>query len=41
MQNKINSCDKVYTITYLVDSYSSFQCEVYLLVGYITEPGKF
>ena len=41
MQHELNSCDKVYTITYLVDSYYPYQWEVCLLVDYITEPDTF
>ena len=41
MQNPLTIWDNVYTITYQVDSYSPFQLEVCLLVGYDTYPAAF
>ena len=37
MQNPLNNWDKVYTITYQVDSYLTFQCEVFPIVGYMKD----
>ena len=37
MQNPLNNCDNVYTITYQVESYLPFQWEVYPLVRYYAD----
>ena len=37
MQDPLKNWDNVYTITYQVDSYLTFQCEVFPIVGYMTD----